>query len=536
MGKNKRRSSSNKSMSRSNSKSNMITNDITGSITGSTSNNSIIGIKKVSSMKKITSNSNIETQENTNIITDIDAIPFARGLDIVVEYRDGSHRLAKVIERNNKDENIWSYYVHYYDFNRRMDEWIDISRIIAFPSKAKLIAQQQKIPHGINIHDDKSSSTNSEDEDDNSVDNDDKSFGNASSSSTDNTVEITVPNYSIANTIDFISPLEETNFRSEVTTIAELEYDEHAGLDEASLREHEEVTKVKNFRYVQLGKHIMECWYFSPFPYEYYYGSTVDCIYFCEFSMRFFKSKNELIRFQSNAKLPRHPPGNEIYRDETLSMFEVDGAVEKIYCQNLCYFAKLFLDHKTLYWDVDPFLFYVLCTFDNRGYHPVGYFSKEKYSDMGYNLACILTFPSAQRKGFGKFLISFSYELSKKEGKVGSPEKPLSDLGAVSYRSYWASVLLPLLKQYYDQSITLLDLSRMTSILSDDIASVLLSLNLLQYIENKGYILYAPYDIIDKLIEKYPRNGHLVDPTRLHWAPLYITDPRKDKWSLKYYE
>jgi hypothetical protein len=29
--------------------------------------------------------------------------------------------------------------------------------------------------------------------------------------------------------------------------------------------------------------------------------------------------------------------------------------------------AKLFLDHKTLYYDVDPFLFYVLCEVDERG-------------------------------------------------------------------------------------------------------------------------------------------------------------------------
>lgn len=36
----------------------------------------------------------------------------------------------------------------------------------------------------------------------------------------------------------------------------------------------------------------------------------------------------------------QHPPGNEIYRHENLSVFEVDGAVSKIYCQNLCYFAK----------------------------------------------------------------------------------------------------------------------------------------------------------------------------------------------------
>ena len=48
-------------------------------------------------------------------------------------------------------------------------------------------------------------------------------------------------------------------------------------------------------------------------------------------------------------------------------VFEVDGFEERIYCQNLCYIAKLFLDHKTLYFDVDPFLFYVFCEVDERG-------------------------------------------------------------------------------------------------------------------------------------------------------------------------
>ena len=71
-------------------------------------------------------------------------------------------------------------------------------------------------------------------------------------------------------------------------------------------------------------------------------------------------------------------------------------------------FAKLvlprqaLLDHKTLYYDVDLFLFYVLMECDERGYHIVGYFSKEKCSEEGYNLACILTLPPYQRKGYGK--------------------------------------------------------------------------------------------------------------------------------------
>ena len=38
--------------------------------------------------------------------------------------------------------------------------------------------------------------------------------------------------------------------------------------------------------------------------------------------------------------------------------------------------AKLFLDHKTLYYDVEPFLFYVMTKADSSGCHFLGYFSK----------------------------------------------------------------------------------------------------------------------------------------------------------------
>jgi len=59
-----------------------------------------------------------------------------------------------------------------------------------------------------------------------------------------------------------------------------------------------------------------------------------------------------------------------------VSVFEVDGGAAKIYCQNLCLLAKLFLDHKTLYYDVEPFLFNVLTKNDELGCHLIGYFSK----------------------------------------------------------------------------------------------------------------------------------------------------------------
>ena len=98
----------------------------------------------------------------------------------------------------------------------------------------------------------------------------------------------------------------------------------------------------------------------------------------------------------------------------------------------------------------------------------VGYFSKEKESAENYNVACILTLPQHQRHGYGKLLIEFSYELSKKEGKLGSPEKPLSDLGLLSYRAYWGETIVDLLLNTQEE-LSIDDIAQKTAITHVDI-------------------------------------------------------------------
>ncbi len=167
---------------------------------------------------------------------------------------------------------------------------------------------------------------------------------------------------------------------------------------------------------IQFGKFEISTWYSSPYPQEY---ARLPKLYLCEFCLKYMKSRPILKRHVAKCTW-RHPPGTEIYRKDGLSVFEVDGNVNKIYCQNLCLLVKLFLDHKTLYYDVEPFLFYVLTRNDEKGSHLVGYFSKEKHCAQKYNVSCIMTMPNYQRKGYGRFLIDFSYLLSKAERQPGN--------------------------------------------------------------------------------------------------------------------
>uniref|UniRef100_M4A7A9 Histone acetyltransferase n=1 Tax=Xiphophorus maculatus TaxID=8083 RepID=M4A7A9_XIPMA len=267
---------------------------------------------------------------------------------------------------------------------------------------------------------------------------------------------------------------------------------------------------------IVFGRFELDTWYHSPYPEEY---ARLGRLFMCEFCLKYMKSQTILRRHMAKC-VWKHPPGDEIYRKGNISVFEVDGKKNKIYCQNLCLLAKLFLDHKTLYYDVEPFLFYVMTEADNTGCHLVGYFSKEKNSFLNYNVSCILTMPQYMRQGYGKMLIDFSYLLSKVEEKVGSPERPLSDLGLISYRSYWKDVLLRYLNSFQGKEISIKEISQETAVNPVDIVSTLQSLQMLKYWKGKHLVLKRQ-DLIDdwKAKETKRGNGKTIDPTALKWTP-----------------
>ncbi|KAH8831383.1 hypothetical protein DL96DRAFT_1587598 [Flagelloscypha sp. PMI_526] len=233
-------------------------------------------------------------------------------------------------------------------------------------------------------------------------------------------------------------------------------------------------------KHIRFGEYDINTWYNAPFPEE--YSNIPDRrLWICEFCLKYMSSGFKMERHRLKCKT-KHPPGDEIYKDGRICVFEVDGRRHKIYCQNLCLLSKMFLDHKSLFYDVEPFLFYVITELDREdhtGFKFIGYFSKEKRSPKNYNLSCIMTLPVRQRQGWGNLLMDFSYLLSKKEQLLGSPEKPLSSLGAISYRNYWTLAIMRYLDTAPDHP-RLDDICAATSMTKEDVFNTLVHLQLIQ--------------------------------------------------------
>ncbi|KAL3994412.1 MOZ/SAS family protein [Acanthocheilonema viteae] len=267
-------------------------------------------------------------------------------------------------------------------------------------------------------------------------------------------------------------------------------------------------------QWIHFGSERLLAMYPSPYPKRIAQSSSV---YLCRFCLVALEDST-LYEIHTAHCEWKHPPGNEIYREDGLSFWEVDGIDEIAYCRRLCLFSKLFLFSKTLHHEVETFLFYILSEYTSDGYVLLGYFSKEKNPSKNNNLSCLLTLPSSQRTGYGKFLIDLSYKLSLRERKIGGPEHPLSDMGLITYRSYWKAVIICCIrKRRAMNSISIKEMSNETGIHSSDIISTMLENKMLKYRDgnyliNKKKAFAAPLRVFRRRV---------VHDEKLIWEPEF---------------
>ncbi|KAG1674251.1 Histone acetyltransferase KAT5 [Nymphon striatum] len=428
--------------------------------------------------------------------------------------------LAEILSVKETVGQPTQYYVHFIDFNKRLDEWVGPEGLDV--SKMQLPRKEVKTP----IKDMKNGSRPSSPEREISI------KVNDSCATPTAPVKGNVPITPVIVQNGVNSSRKSNAGRKRKFPIPENEDSQDSvsnpnpRMTGSMVLHHDDiVTRMKNVEMIELGKHRIRPWYFSPYPQV----MANDVGLARSYAQQDLTSPTSSVPAKCAL---RHPPGNEIYRLNTISFFEIDGRKNKQYAQNLCLLAKLFLDHKTLYYDTDPFLFYVLTECDVRGFHIVGYFSKEKESTEDYNVACILTLPPYQRKGYSKLLIEFSYELSKFEGKAGSPEKPLSDLGLLSYRSYWRQTILEILLKLKpteggEMQITINEISELTSVKKEDVISTLQHLNLINYYKGQ-YIINLSKDLVDTHKISMAKRTIRIESNCLHWTPKDWS--KRGKW------
>ncbi|KAI8583050.1 hypothetical protein K450DRAFT_223970 [Umbelopsis ramanniana AG] len=280
-----------------------------------------------------------------------------------------------------------------------------------------------------------------------------------------------------------------------------------------------------NIKSIVFGRYEIGTWYNSQYPEE--YGRNLDRMYICEHCLKYMLEENSLRVHKANCR-KRSPPGDIVYQQGDIKIFRIDGKAEKLYSQNLCLMSKLFLDHKSVYYDIEGFMFYVLTESNPRERRTddvVAYFSKEKISYENNNLACIMVLPPHQRKGYGKLMIEFSYELARHENQIGTPEKPLSDLGHRGYRSYWASVILrSLVQSDVPNEMTIEQLSQLTYIHPEDILDAMQYAGLIKYVRKSkdnssaDAVICISWPMIDEAIKLTHANSQkLIDPAKITW-------------------
>lgn len=113
-----------------------------------------------------------------------------------------------------------------------------------------------------------------------------------------------------------------------------------------------------------------------------------------------------------------------------------------------------------------------------------------------------------------------SYELSKIEKRVGTPEKPLSDLGRQSYLSFWTQKIIEYIQSLNGDPFTIEDIITNTAIREVDIIDALERVSLIKKIKNEIYFC-TDKKILAEIYKKMGRPAIPVKTENLHWYPFF---------------
>ena len=210
--------------------------------------------------------------------------------------RSGTDFAVEIIERREESDGSWSYYVHFEGTDRRLDDWVSAGQLAQPPAPPP--PPVGRVPRG-------------------AVRGAPGADGLGSRRATRNMKR----KIDVSNNVQSVA-------------------------DEELEKEHEESTKVKNIKVIEMGRFEIDAWYFSPYPDAF---AQQERLFVCPFSLKYFKKRTAYLK-HLNGVTRRGPPGMRVYRapapplsqaclslqlpqPSKLTLYEVDGSLAKVYCQ-----------------------------------------------------------------------------------------------------------------------------------------------------------------------------------------------------------
>eukprot|EP00002_Diphylleia_rotans_P010921 TRINITY_DN2160_c0_g1_i2.p1 TRINITY_DN2160_c0_g1~~TRINITY_DN2160_c0_g1_i2.p1 ORF type:complete len:248 (+),score=50.62 TRINITY_DN2160_c0_g1_i2:52-795(+) len=166
---------------------------------------------------------------------------YSVGEKLYCRWRDGKWHKSEIVDLRRANSDRIEYYIHYAEFNKRLDEWVSDERL------------------SVQLPEDKDQENNA---------------GTADGKNEKEPIRKMTRNMKRKYDEENHVP---KSFEDMDATTAILE------------KMHEENTKMKNINQIVLGKYVIDAWYCSPYPEEY---ANQALLFICEFCLKYMKLRS----------------------------------------------------------------------------------------------------------------------------------------------------------------------------------------------------------------------------------------------------